>query len=128
MDSRLEPGHCWISGKPLNEILATYAQDHPLGGHVYRVGKSLPETIKITLLMLDGRTVDLRIHEDHVREINLNELWHAILDREQFEYENRQHMENYNPELAKKSHENQIKLLCPPIAVLQIGRDGGAVL
>ena len=120
MTFKLEPGHCWISGKPIAEIQKVYPRDHPLAGHVAVVGKLLPEATKITMLLMDGKQCEIRVHKDHVAEIDLNDIWHSLIDAEWHNYTHRQFLPHYNAEQAAKAHENQIRLLQPPVAILDI--------
>ncbi len=120
MDNRIEPGHCWVSGKEIREIISRWPQSHPLAGHVMEVGKVLPECSQVTFLLTDGCRMTLCIHKDHLKEINLNDLWHTIIEAEQSEYQRRQHFPYYNEGNANQSHQNQLKRICPPIGILEV--------
>jgi len=118
LDKRTEPGHCWVSGKPVNEIISYHPDSHPLAGHVKQVGKPLPEMTRVTFLLVDGKRMDLSIHKDHISEINLNDIWHSLISAENTEYSNRKHLPHYDKEKCDEAHLNQLKLLCPPIGIL----------
>lgn len=96
MDDRIKPGHCWISGKP-----------------IWGNGELLPEGVAANLLLMDGKQCTIRVHRDHLSEINLNEIWKLLIEAERESHKNR-------PETPKtlEAHQKQLKFLCPPIGIL----------
>lgn len=97
---RHEPGHCMISGKPCFEIVARYANDHKLAGHILSLGQPLAKAWRLTLLLTNGFTATITIHEDHIENIDMNLLWNSILENEMHYY---QHNESRDREAAHKS-------------------------
>lgn len=115
---KIQPGHCWASGKEIAEILYRYPQDHPLAGNVNRVGRCYDFAVRVTFLQVNGRTVDLVIHEDHLDEIDLNKIWGLLLVAENADFHRRQLFPGYDEEQALDAHTKQLALLSPLIGIL----------
>jgi len=125
IDTRLEPNCCWLSGLEIFEAKTTFPQDHPLAGHVLRMGKVLPEAYRVTLLLADGTNTTVNIHKSVVHEVKdrLVELWNNVRQRYIFQHQNKDvyyvkgDMTNYDQSL--KSNVERIDDN-PPIDVLGI--------
>lgn len=127
MDNRLEPGHCWLSGKECFEIKAVYANDHPLAGHVLRVGNPMPEAWRVTLLLMDGKIMNITVHEECLETIpeHLNELWHLICEKEVFSYQHCKDADHtIDDDKAKSAYESTAKLIAnnPPLGIVNMVR------
>ncbi len=127
IDYRIEPGHCWISGKPCFDIVAKYANDHPLAGHILRVGNALPEAWRVTLLLMDGKLLSLTIHQECIGlvESKLNEIWHTTCDSAVYSYLHAVDADhNADKDKNDKAHETTVQLFGnnPPIGVVSIIR------
>ena len=120
MDKRIEPGYCWISGKPTHEIISHFSGDHPLAGHVERIGEVIPEATRMTLLLTTGDHFAITVLKDHVNELNLNEVWKLIQQGQIHSFE---HTKSSTPEKSLQAHKEQMKMLSnPPIGVLCVER------
>jgi len=127
MNLKIEPGHCWLSGKKCFEILESYQGSHLLAGHVRKIGRPLPEAYKVVLLFIDGSIGHVTIHESCIEDVvkNLNPLWHSICERTLFEWREREAFGVRKDEKTDKLAISGIiskTLDNPPIDVLAISR------
>ena len=117
---KIAPGRCWISGKPTHEILSVFDSNHPLAGYPNRIGNILEDTYRVTLLAIDGKKFEITVKQEHLVDIDLSDIWHCLIAAEKQAFKVRQYMPKYDPVKALEAHENQLKLLCPPIAILDV--------
>ena len=126
MNMNLEPGHCWLSGEPCFEIVGKYAPDHPLAGHVRTIGAAMEEAYCITLLLVDGTFTHITIHRDFIGEVknNLNKIWRAIMQRTEWEWQNKKAMGIRHTEDQEKYALKQMSKITnnPPVGILGIER------
>ena len=103
MDTRIEPGHCWVCGEPVHEIISWK------DGHVQRVGARLPEAVPRNILLANGRPVRLTLHKDCPIEVKA--LWKVLVAAE---LESRRQV---GPS-GEVAHQNQLRLLKPPLGLI----------
>ena len=113
MDTRIEPGYCWMTGEPTFEILSVFPDSHALAGHVNQVGRVLPDVVKITLIQTNGRHIAVHLHKN--AELDLKKLWKLLIMAELEAHRHRQFLPNYNEEKAIQAHLNQLELLSHPL-------------
>ena len=99
MDPRLLAKHCWISGDPL----------------VDDYGRWRADLIRVKILMLDGRHIDLTVIQEHLPQLELNSLWKLLIEAETLEY-----ARTTLDTKSRQAHLMQLKLLCPPLGILGV--------
>lgn len=125
MKKQLEPDCCWLTGEEIFESKAVFPLDHPLAGHVIKIGKNLPGSYRVTLLLMDGTNTAVNIHERVIHDVKdrLVELWNNMRERYIFQTENKNiYYHDYSDDKFKAEMKNTIKKIDnnPPIDVLGI--------
>lgn len=71
---------CPVTGIELREVISTFPSNHPLAGEPRKVGAALPHTRVVVLLMTDGSTMSLSVHQSCVGEIPilLPQIWRKL--------------------------------------------------
>ncbi|MGE0289519.1 MAG: hypothetical protein AB7I42_26020 [Bradyrhizobium sp.] len=97
-------GHCSVSGDPCFEILETFNEPHPLAGQPRRIGKPLPDAVRVTLVLVDGTTADFTCKQRYVPEFyaHLPLIWREVQDRVRFDRKN--HKAYKQPDFSEEQH------------------------
>ena len=129
MNIRLEPGHCWLSGKQCFEIKEVYNKTNgPLNGHVKHVGAPNSEAYNVHMLIMNLSMTPLPIHIDALYRLDysLNSIWHSVMERNAWEVE---HAALLGVNYDGKKHKSECmgyldKLVVnnPPISIVSIER------
>lgn len=85
------PGSCALSERMLFEVELSWPPGHHFEGQPRRLGKPLPEARRAQLVSVDGRRIDVTVHEDEIAGLQdrLPELHRRICEGLMWEHENR---------------------------------------
>lgn len=119
------PGSCALSERMLFEVELSWPAGHHFEGQPRKLGKPLPEARRAQLVALDGRRIDVSLHEDQVAGLQerLPELHRRICDGLAWERFNREKTGAQPLNDSQQAHATQTMLDIvhnPPLGILAV--------
>lgn len=74
-------GCCSVCDKEVFKILEVYPQEHPYAGEPRRAGRPLEDAVRATILLTDGKKLDITLCEAcyEVSELHISLIWKRLL-------------------------------------------------
>lgn len=111
---RNKAGCCVLSGEKVFDVLSTFTRG-PRSGDPDRLGPPHTNAWRLTVLLIDGSTTNVTVHEDVLPdvELRLSEMWHNVMEAHAFERENWKDngAKAFTPEQVRKAYKDSYKLV-----------------
>ena len=111
---RNKVGCCILSGRRVFMVLSEFTTG-PREGEPDRLGLPYYEAWRVTLLLVDGSTTDVTVHEDYLEEIEgrLPELWRNALEAHAYERQNWEEAgaRPFTPDQTEKAYRDSESLI-----------------